>query len=207
MRTGSITAATLALLAALLVSTGAVSDAGAAGPSPAAAIDSISPTPADRGGLVQINGNGFGGPNVKISVDGALAEVVSATGSRAPFRVPPLAGPGRVIVRATNPGGRGGEIALNIRFDGNTIAVADAGRTVSAPVGAAGATIAVDGMSLAILPGAVPAGTTITATPLRSLAGSPFAAAPVGLKLEPSGSVLLRPATLRLPKPSGPGVV
>ena len=62
-------------------------------------------------------------------------------------------------------------------------------------------------MELEIPAGAVPEGTTITATPLRSLQGSPFAAAPVGLKLEPSGLVLLQPATLTLPKPSGTGTV
>ena len=89
-----------------------------------------------------------------------------------------------------------------MRFDGQAAAVADAAAAVR-PVGADGGTIAVEGMELAIPAGAVPEGTEITATPLRSLQGSPFAAAPVGLKLEPSGIVLLQPATLTLPKPSG----
>ena len=84
---------------------------------------------------------------------------------------------------------------------------ADQAAAVSVPVGAEGGTISVEGMSLAIPAGAVAEGTTITATPLRSLQGSPFAAAPVGLKLEPSGLVLLRPATLTLPRPSGTGTV
>ena len=56
-------------------------------------------------------------------------------------------------------------------------------------------------MSLAIPADAVPEGTTITATPLRSLQGSPFAAAPIGL-LEHSGLVLLKPVTLTIPRPA-----
>src|SRR5688500_20265909 len=60
-------------------------------------------------------------------------------------------------------------------------------------------------MELAIPAGAVPEGTENTATPLRALQGSPFAATPDGLKLEPSWQVLLQPATLTLPRPSRPG--
>jgi hypothetical protein len=170
-------------------------------------ISSISPAVADRGGTVSITGSGFGGPNVSITIDGAPVEVVTATGSRASFRVPALAPVGDVTVAARNPGGQVGRIGLTVRFDGQTAAVADESAAVESAVGADGGTIAVEGIELAIPAGAVPEGTEITATPLRSLQGSPFSAAPVGLKLEPSGLVLLRPATLTLPRPAGAGQV
>jgi hypothetical protein len=173
--------------------------------SQAVGISSISPAVADRGGTVSITGNGFGGRNVRITVGGDPVELVSATGSRASFRVPALGAVGKVVVEARNPGGHVGRIGLTVRFDGNTVAVADEAAAVATAVGAEGGTIAVEGMSLAIPAGAVADGTEITATPLRSLRGSPFAATPVGLKLEPSGLVLLQPATLTLPRPSGSG--
>src|SRR5215218_5887000 len=127
MRTGLIA---LALLAAMSV-IGGPADAAS---SPAVTITSISPSIADRGGLAEVTGNGFGGPNVTISVDGAPAQVVSATGSKATFRVPALAGPGRVLVRATNPGGRTGEIEEAIHFDGNALARVDESRTTGEPI-------------------------------------------------------------------------
>jgi hypothetical protein len=200
MRTGLIA---LALLAAMSV-IGGPADAAS---SPAVTIRSITPSIADRGALAELTGNGLGGPNVRIDVGGAPAHVVSATGSKATFRVPALAGPGRVVVRATNPGGRAGEIPLTVRFDGSTAAHLDEAAATRQTFGDAGGSIAVAGMELAIPAGAVPEGTTITATPLRALEGSPFAGAPVGLKLEPSGLVLLQPATLTLPKPAGAGTV
>jgi hypothetical protein len=180
--------------------------AAAAAPAPLQ-LSGISPAVADRGGLVTITGNGFGAQNVKISVDGRPADVVSATGSKATFRVPALAGPGDTIVKATNPGGHSGTIALRVRFDGKVAVVADTASAVAAEIGAGGGTLAAAGMTLAIPAGAVPEGTTITATPLRVLVGSPFSALPVGMKLEPSGLVLLRPATLTLPRPTGAGQV
>ena len=173
----------------------------------AVGISSIAPAVADRGGTVTITGNGFGGPNVQITVGGVRAHLISATGNRATFRVPPLAGPGDVLVRATNPGGQTATIGLGVRFDGNVAVAVDDAAAVSGAVTGDGGTIDVAGMTLAIPAGALPEGTTITATPVRSLHGSPFAAAPVGVKLEPSGTVLLRPATLTLPKPAGAGTV
>ena len=192
--------ALLGTVVAILVAA-ALADSAAAG----GRIASIDPTVAARGGTVSITGNGFGGPNVRITVGGEPAALVSATGSRATFRVPTLGPVGDVEVVARNPGGHVGRIGLTIRFDGNAVPVADAAAAVSAPVGDGGGTISVEGMELAIPAGAVPDGTTITATPLRSLGGSPFASAPVGLKLEPSGLVLLQPATLTLPRPAGSG--
>ncbi|HEX4930096.1 MAG TPA: IPT/TIG domain-containing protein, partial [Gaiellaceae bacterium] len=170
-------------------------------------VDAIAPVVADRGELVTIVGGGFGARNLAVTVGGEPVELVAVTGSRASFRVPPLGPVGEVVVTARNPGGHVGRIGLTVRFDGNTVAVADEAAAVAMPVGEQGGTIAVEGMTLAIPAGAVPAGTTIMATPLRSLQGSPFAAAPVGLKLEPSGLVLLQPATLTLPKPVGQGAV
>ncbi|HUP31723.1 MAG TPA: hypothetical protein VM184_01730 [Gaiellaceae bacterium] len=174
---------------------------------PALRIDEITPSVADRGELVTISGGGFGAHNLVVTVGGDPVELVAATGSRASFRVPLLGAVGNVFVEARNPGEITGRIGLYVRFDGNTVAVEDAAAAVAAPIGAEGGAITVEGMTLAIPAGAVPEGTTITATPLRSLTGSPFAAAPVGLKLEPSGLVLLQPATLTLPKPTGAGTV
>lgn len=170
-------------------------------------VSGIRPAVADRGELVTISGGGFGARNLEVTVGGERVELVSATGSTASFRVPRLGAVGDVVVEARNPGGITGRIGLRVRFDGNTVAVVDEAAAVSVPLGSEGGTIGIAGMTLAIPAGAVPEGTTITATPLRSLQGSPFAAAPVGLKLEPSGLVLLQPATLTLPKPQGEGVV
>lgn len=178
----------------------------AAAPAPLR-VSSISPAVADRGELVTIAGGGFGAHNLEVSVGGEPVELVSATGSRASFRVPALGAVGDVQVEARNPGGHSGRIGLRVRFDGATTAVVDAGSATSVPIGNDGGTIGVAGMTLAIPAGAVPEGTTITATPLLGLTGSPFAGRPVGLKLEPSGLVLLRPATLTLPKPAGPGTI
>jgi IPT/TIG domain len=170
-------------------------------------VTGISPQMADRGELVTITGGGFGAHNLEVSVGGERVPLVSATGSKASFRVPALGAVGDVSVEARNPGGHAGRIGLTVRFDGHTAAAADESAAVSVPLGAEGGTIAVEGMELAIPAGAVPEGTTITATPLRSLQGAPFVAAPVGLKLEPSGLVLLQPATLTLPRPAGAGQV
>ena len=192
----------------IVVVLAALAAAQSAGAEPAPLrLTSISPVVADRGELVTIEGGGFGAGNLEVTVGGERVELVSATGSRASFRVPALGAVGEVVVEARNPGGITGRVGLRVRFDGTTVAVAEEAAAVSVPVGGEGGTIEVAGMTLAIPAGAVPAGTTITATPLVSLRGSPFAAAPVGLKLEPSGLVLLRPATLTLPKPQGEGVV
>ena len=88
-------------------------------------------------------------------------------------------------------------------FDGTVGIQPDHAAAQSAPIGADGGTIEVEGMTLEIPPGAVPAGTTITVTPLRGLVGSPFAGQILGVHLEPSGLVLLQPATLSLPVPVG----
>src|SRR5687768_15500423 len=111
--------APLGTVVAILVAAALADSAAAAG-----RIASINPTVADRGGTVSIAGNGFGGPNVRITVGGEPAALVSATGSRATFRVPPLGPVGDVEVVARNPGGHVGRIGLTVRFDGNTVPVA-----------------------------------------------------------------------------------
>lgn len=169
-------------------------------------IDAIVPSVADRGQLVTLEGRGFGAQNLAVTVDGAAVELVVATGSRATFRVPPATRMGRIDVVARNPGGHTAGVGLTVRSDGTVVAVADESAAQAAEIGADGGTIAVEGMTLTIPADAVPEGTQITATPLRGLSGSPFAAAPVGLKLEPSGLVLLKPATLTLPRPAGAGI-
>ena len=170
-------------------------------------LTSISPPAAERGELVTVRGNGLAAGTLEVTVGGERVELLDRRTDRASFRVPALGAVGDVSVVARKPGGRSAEIGLTVRFDGESTAVADAAAAVAEPVGAEGGTIAVEGMELVIPAGALSEGTTITATPLRSLQGSPFAAAPVGLKLEPSGIVLLQPATLTLPKPQGEGTV
>ena len=199
----------LSLLAAVALGTlAAIAPSAQAGGKPnPLELSSITPAVADRGGLVTVRGGGLAAGTLELTVGGERVDLFDRRSDRASFRVPALGAVGEVEVVARKPGGRFAEIGLTVRFDGQTAAVADESAAVSVPVGADGGTIAVEGMSLAIPAGAVPEGTEITATPLRSLQGSPFSAAPVGLKLEPSGLVLLRPATLTLPKPSGTGTV
>ena len=170
-------------------------------------LTSISPLAAERGELVTLRGSGLAAGTLEVTVGGERVELLDRRMDRASFRVPALGAVGEVSVLARKPGGRFAEIELTVRFDGQTAAVPDTAAAVASEIGPDGGTIAVEGMELEIPPGAVAEGTEITATPLRSLQGSPFAAAPVGLKLEPSGIVLLQPATLTLPKPSGTGTV
>ena len=177
------------------------------GPPAALAISSISPAVADRGEVVSITGQGLAAGGLAVTVGGEPVTLEERRSTRARFRVPLLAPAGEVEVLARKPGGRQARIALRVRFDGTVAIAVDEGAAVSAPIGSEGGTIGVGGASLSIPPGAVPPGTTITATPLTALHGSPFSAAPVGVKLEPSGLVLLQPATLTLPRPSGPGHV
>src|ERR1043166_7750579 len=54
----------------------------------AARIDTVTPSQADAGQAVTITGIGFGARNVRITVGGVAAPIVSATGSRATFIVP-----------------------------------------------------------------------------------------------------------------------
>ncbi|HUR03976.1 MAG TPA: IPT/TIG domain-containing protein, partial [Nonomuraea sp.] len=178
-------------------------------------ISSISPTAAQRGALVKIQGDGFGAKNVQVSVAGIAAQVTSATGSRATFRVPQSAPIGPTTVRISSPGDQTGSIGFEVlgaatgAFDGNVTVRADPAAAVSALIGASAGTIEVEGITLELPAGAVPDGTTITLTPLRTLVGSPFGGAPVGVLMEPSGLVLLQPATLTLPRPAGsaPGAI
>jgi hypothetical protein len=72
-------------------------------------VTSISPAVADRGELVTITGEGFGARNLEVTVGGDPVELVSATGSRASFRVPLLGAVGEVTwPRATRVGSPGG---------------------------------------------------------------------------------------------------
>jgi hypothetical protein len=80
----------------------------------AARIDRISPTSARRGETATITGIGFGARNVRIAVGGVAAQVLTATGSMATFRVPPGAPPGLTTVTATNPGGHTGSIGFRV---------------------------------------------------------------------------------------------
>ncbi|PYN29993.1 MAG: hypothetical protein DMD98_19795 [Candidatus Rokuibacteriota bacterium] len=82
--------------------------------SQAVRIDSITPSSAARGELVTITGMGFGARNVRIAVGGIAAEVLTATGHSATFRVPFGVRPGVTTVTVTKPGGRIGSIAFQV---------------------------------------------------------------------------------------------
>src|SRR5207248_6481952 len=127
----------------------------AATPPAAAAITGVDPVVAERGGTVTIAGRGFGGPNVRITVGGVAADVVSASGSKATFRVPRLAGPGATTVQATNPGGQSGKIDLDVRFDGHVAPVPASAAGVTKTVGRDGGTLAAGGMTLTVPAGAL----------------------------------------------------
>lgn len=166
-------------------------------------IDSIAPATADRGEIVTITGHGFGGQNVKVTVAGLAAEVLSATGSRASFRVPALAGPGHTTVRATNPGGHSGEIGLTVRFGGTVAPVVDSARAVSQTIGRDGGALESRGVRLQIPAGAVTNPVRITLTPLTGLSGSPLQGQVVGATFQPDGLALLKPGILSFPAPAG----
>jgi len=80
----------------------------------AARIDRIVPAAGRPGDRVTIEGIGFGGLNVRVRVGGVRAALVSATGGRATFLVPPGIAQGPTQVTATNPGGHTGAIAFGI---------------------------------------------------------------------------------------------
>ena len=175
----------LSLLTAVVLATlAAIAPSAQAGGTPKNPLElsSISPAVAERGELVTVRGNGLAAGTLEVTVGGERVELLDRRTDRASFRVPALSAVGEVLVVARKPGGRSAEIGLTVRFDGRTAAVADASAAVASEIGSDGGVIAVEGMALAIPAGAVPEGTTITATPLRSLQGSPFAAAPVGFE-------------------------
>jgi hypothetical protein len=167
-------------------------------------ITSISPTQEFRGDAVAITGNGFGGPNVRVTVGGVAAQVVSATGSSATFVVPNGAPLGQTTVRATNPGGQFGEIGFIVLFDGKVTPVLDQPDAVQMQIGPQGGTITTSGgITLQIPAGALHDTQTITLTPLSAVQGSPLASLLGGVQLDPQGLHFLVPATLSVPLPGG----
>ena len=78
----------------------------------AARIDRITPVAARLAERVTITGIGFGASNVRITVGGISARVVSATGNQVTFVVPAGLVPGFARVTATNPGGQTGNIGF-----------------------------------------------------------------------------------------------
>ncbi|MDE2179981.1 MAG: tandem-95 repeat protein [candidate division NC10 bacterium] len=77
-------------------------------------IETITPSAAYVGDQVTITGHGFGAGNVRITVGGMIAQVLSATGHSATFLVPTGLHPGPTTVTATNPGGQSGSIAFTV---------------------------------------------------------------------------------------------
>src|SRR5439155_7361018 len=109
--------------------------------------DSINPSCAGVGEQVTITGIGFGGPNVKVTVGGVSAQVVTATGSKATFLVPTGVSPGFTTVVAKNPDSHTGSISFQVKgpevcdgvdndCDGSTDEGFDVGTACTAGVGA-----------------------------------------------------------------------
>jgi hypothetical protein len=193
----------LPLLAALVacLTVGVGSGLGSTGRS-AVGISSVSPLAAHRGDTVTVAGIGFGGPEVRVTVGGVAAQVLSATGTSARFVVPGSAPLGLTTVRATNPGGQFGEIGFTVLFDGKVTPALDQPDAVQGQIGAEGGTITTGGgISLSIPPGAVGETQTITLVPLSGLGGSPLDLLG-GVELEPQGLHFLVPATLTVPLPA-----
>jgi len=80
----------------------------------AGSIDTITPAAARPGDSVTITGRGFGAINVRVTVGGVPAVVLSATGSLVTFRIPDGTPVGSTQVIATNPGGQSGSITFHI---------------------------------------------------------------------------------------------
>ena len=78
-------------------------------------ISSIIPACAAVGDTVTLTGNGFGAPNVRVTVGGVTAPVVSASGKKVTFRVPAGVPSGLTAAIATNPGGQTDSIALRVK--------------------------------------------------------------------------------------------
>src|SRR2546425_6414556 len=78
-------------------------------------ISSISPACAAVGDTVLLSGNGFGAPNVRVTVGGVTAQVVSASGNKVTFLVPAGVPAGVTTVTATNPGGQTSSIAMRVQ--------------------------------------------------------------------------------------------
>ena len=135
-------------MAALLVSAVVTIQFQAGAQGAAARIDSVTPESGRPGDLVTITGKGFGALNVKIAVGGVAADVLSATGNKATFRVPSGAPFGATTVRATNPGGHSGEIGFTVDFDLDALQVVsnpDSARAATKTIGRLGGTVETDG--------------------------------------------------------------
>jgi hypothetical protein len=139
----------LPLLGALFVCLTIVGRSGSAlGAQAVVGIGSVSPVAAHRGDTVTIAGRGFGGPNVRVTVGGVAARVLSATGATATFVVPATAPFGETTVRAINPGGQGGSIGFEViplLSQVTATASPDGGRRVSETIGRFGGSLETDG--------------------------------------------------------------
>jgi hypothetical protein len=171
-------------------------------------IDKITPAAARLGERVIIRDNGFGARNVRITVGGISARVVSANGNQVTFLVPDGVAPGATRVTATNPGGKTGSIGFQVLGERLPEIVAQedaqASSSVVSPVGRTVTATATVGIiySLTIPVGALDADTTITVTPVTAIANLPFSGPLLAaVRLEPSGLKLVRPATLTITLP------
>lgn len=81
----------------------------------ASQIQSLTPSCAAGGESLTLTGNGFGGQNVRVTVGGVPALVLTATGNRVTVTVPPEVPGGVTVVTATNPGGQSGSRAFRVK--------------------------------------------------------------------------------------------
>lgn len=167
-------------------------------------IDSISPAEARPDDRVTINGIGFGGPNVQVAVGGVAAIVVTGNGNSATFVVPRGVPSGLTTVTAVNPGGNGGSIGFRVLLGFSV----DAAASVSALIGPAGGVVRTRSSgqiyTLTLPPAALETETSISLTPVTSVANLPFSnGIPAAAQFGPGGLRLNRPATLTIVREQG----
>src|SRR5262249_6034449 len=144
--------------------------------SQAATIDDIAPAVASYGESVTITGNGFGGINVVVRVEGVQAPIVAASGNKVTFRGPTGVPIGPRTVTATNPGGHTGSIAFEL--SGRVNLALDEADRAGAVIGRAGGAITVQAngltYTLTIPAGALANDEAIVVTPVAGMTGFPL---------------------------------
>jgi hypothetical protein len=171
----------------------------------AAFVATIAPDVASYGESVTITGIGFGGPSVVIRVNGIVAPVVSATGTRVTFRVPIGVPQGAVVVTVTNPGGHTGSISFAV--SGIVTLRLDEEHRTSGSIGLEGGVLTTQSngrtFRLSIPPGALPQAEEIVMTPIVSISGLAVEHLLGGVHFAPEGLQFFKGATLVIDLPEG----
>ena len=170
-------------------------------------ITAVSPDRGARGSTVTVTGRDFGGPRTRVWVGGVKAALVSSTGARATFIVPPTAPFGPTTIRVVNPSGQFDTAAFTVDRNDQVQPVLDTSRQSAAVIGPDGGAVSATGADdirydLVLPPGALDQEREIALTPVTSIANLPLSG---GLRaaahFEPSGIQLGVAATLTITFP------